>query len=413
MFDWLFKKKEDRSILEADALSAALSGSSEDYRIDKKEALNIPAVASAVEFVAGTISTLPVRMYQREDGKIHEVEDDYRCRLLNKETGDILDAVQFKKALVTDYLLEGAGYAYIEKKGNTISSIYYVENGVVSPCKNADPVKKQVEFLINGKRYEDYEIMRATRMSGDGATGIGILDQNPVLFHAMYNALKYENTSTNSGMKKGFLKSKYKLGQEQLDKLKNAWRKLTANNNSNDVMVLNEGLDFEAANSTATETQLNENKKVNTNLVYSMFGLSSALFEPPSNGVNEIFLACVKTGILPVLAALENAFNKFLLLEREKKDMFFLFDASSILKMTMLERYQGYEIALKNGWLQVDEVRKLENMPPLGLDFVKLGLADVLYNPKTKEVYTLNTNAAYKLGDQPQPGGNLQGKEGT
>lgn len=405
MLEWLFgKKKEDRSILDVDELGAFLkSGSPDDYHISKREALNIPAVASAVDFIAGTISTLPVKMYRKEYGQIREMEDDYRCRLLNRETGDVLDAVQFKKALVTDYILEGAGYAYIERSGNHIDGIYYVDNSAVSPCRNMDPIHKQVEFLINGRRYEDFEIMRATRMSVDGADGIGILDQNPVLFYAMYNALKYENSSTNSGMRKGFLKSKYKLGQEQLDKLKEAWRKLTANNNSNDVMVLNEGLDFEAANSTATENQLNENKKVNTNLVNSMLGLSSNLFASPSN---EVFLTSVKTGILPILAALENSFNKFLLLEREKDELFFLFDASSILKMTTLERYQGYEIALKNGWLQVDEVRKMENMPPLGLDFVKLGLADVLYNPETKEVYTLNTNAAYKLGDNPQ------GKEG-
>ena len=55
----------------------------------------------------------------------------------------------------------------------------------------------------------------------------------------------------------------------------------------------------------------------------------------------------------------------------------------------------------------------MENMAPLGLDFVKLGLGDVLYDPELKQVYTLNTNAAYKLGEQPQIGGNLQGKEGT
>ena len=411
MFEWLFKKKKDRSVLDVDDLSAVLKcGSMDDYHISKQEALNIPAVASAVEFIAGTISTLPVRMYSHSGGEVREVENDYRCGLLNRETGDILDAVQFKKAFVTDYLLEGAGYAYIERNGNRVDSIYYVDNRVVSPCKNTDPVKKQVSFLINGKLYKEYEIMRATRMSGDGASGIGILDQNPVLFYAMYNALKYENTSTNSGMKKGFLKSKYKLGQEQLDNLKEAWRKLTANNNSNDVMVLNDGLDFEAANSTATETQLNENKKVNSNLVNSMLGLSSSLFSAPTN---ETFLTSVKTGILPVLAAMENAFNKFLLLEKEKGDLFFLFDASSILKMTTLERYQGYEIALKNGWLQVDEVRKMENMPPLGLNFVKLGLADVLYDPKQELVYTLNTNAAYKLGQAPAGGNKFQGKEGT
>ncbi len=409
MFDWLFKKKEDRSVLDIDDLSAILQSGNETYSITKAEALNIPAVAAAVNFVAGTVATLPVKLYQRKDGQIHEAENDYRNVLLNRETGDILDAVQFKKAFVTDYLLNGVGYAYIDKIGNKINGIYYVENGVVSPCRNEDPVKKAVEFLINGKRYKEHEIMRATRMSLDGATGIGLLNQNPVLFSAMYNALRYENSSINSGTKKGFLKSKYKLGQEQLDNLKKAWRKLTANNSSNDVMVLNEGLDFEAASSTAAETQLSENKQTNSNLVNAMLGLSSNLFDTPTY---ETYLTSIKSGILPVLADLESSFNKFLLLEKEKSDHFFLFDASSILKSSMLERYQGYELALKNGWLQVDEVRKMENMPPLGLDFIKLGLGDVLYDTKTEQVYTLNTNAAYKLGEQPQPGGNLQGKEG-
>ena len=387
-------------MLDIDDISAILqSGGSESYHISKREALNIPSVAAAVEFVSGTISTLPVKLYQKTDGVIKEVENDYRCDLLNRETGDVLDAVQFKKALVVDYILEGAGYAYIERSGNRITGIYFVDNQQVSPCKNQDPIKKQVEFLIAGNRYKEYEILRATRMSADGVSGIGVLDQNPVLFFAMYNALRYENSSANSGMRKGFLKSKYKLGQEQLDKLKNAWRKLTTNSSSNDVMVLNEGLDFEPANSTATETQLNENKRTNGDMVNAMFGLSSQLFAAPTS---ETYLSSVKAGILPVLSALENAFNKFLLLEKEKGTFFFLFDTASILKMTTLERYQGYEIALKNGWLQVDEVRKMENMPPLGLDFVKLGLADVLYNPVTKQVYTLNTNAAYTLGDNPQ-----------
>ena len=42
--------------------------------------------------------------------------------------------------------------------------------------------------------------------------------------------------------------------------------------------------------------------------------------------------------------------------------------------------------------MQIDEVRYREDLEPLELDFIKLGLQDVLYNPKTKEIYTPNTN---------------------
>ena len=34
--------------------------------------------------------------------------------------------------------------------------------------------------------------------------------------------------------------------------------------------------------------------------------------------------------------------------------------------------------------MQIDEVRYLENLEPLGLNFIKLGLQDVLFNPQTK-----------------------------
>ena len=38
-------------------------------------------------------------------------------------------------------------------------------------------------------------------------------------------------------------------------------------------------------------------------------------------------------------------------------------------------------------------------MPPLGLNFIKLGLNDVLYDSKTKQIYTPNTDSHAKIDD--------------
>ena len=60
----------------------------------------------------------------------------------------------------------------------------------------------------------------------------------------MYNSLKYEeNLVLTGGNKKGFVKSARKLSQEAIDALKNAWRKLYRNSSEN-VVILNDGLDF-------------------------------------------------------------------------------------------------------------------------------------------------------------------------
>lgn len=65
----------------------------------------------------------------------------------------------------------------------------------------------------------------------------------------------------------------------------------------------------------------------------------------------------------------------------------------------MLSRYQAYAVGLQNNFLQPDEVRYKEDMPPLGFNYIKLGLNNVLLDPNTGVIYTPNTNKTVKMGE--------------
>ena len=67
----------------------------------------------------------------------------------------------------------------------------------------------------------------------------------------------------------------------------------------------------------------------------------------------------------------------------------------------MKERFDAYKTALDANFMQIDEVRYAEDLEPLGLSWVKLGLQDVLYDPKTKRIYTPNTNKTSTMEEQP------------
>lgn len=95
---------------------------------------------------------------------------------------------------------------------------------------------------------------------------------------------------------------------------------------------------------------------------------------------------------MPILARFECAINRVLLLEAEKGGKFFAFDTSDMLKADIEKRFAAYEIASKNGFMQIDEIRAKENLPAFGLDFIKLGLQDVLYYPGDHKIYTPNMN---------------------
>ena len=58
----------DESSLDT-ALRAALGGQA----VTVQNALNIPALSGAVEFIAGTVASLPVRLYRTENGRTEEI----------------------------------------------------------------------------------------------------------------------------------------------------------------------------------------------------------------------------------------------------------------------------------------------------------------------------------------------------
>lgn len=411
LLNFLGFKREKRSLenpAETPEGLADLLLSGTDMQASREEALTLPAVTACLQFITGAVSGMPVRLYRRMGNGGKEEIEDYRTQLLNRETGDTLDAVQFKRALVTDYLLDGAGYAFVNWQRNKIKSVHYVAFDNVSALTNADPVFKEVNYWVNGQRYDDYQVLRILRDSDDGMEGHGILKENQALFSTMFKTLRYEHSTIGSGAKRGFLKSSKHLDAGILRSLRLAWAKLFSGDNS--VVVLNDGLDFQEIGTTATENQLVDNKTLNNNSVYAIFGIPTGLFS--ENPTSETYLQAIRTAVLPVARAIENALNKFMLLESEKGNLFFTLDSSAITEADTMTRYQCYEIGLKNSWLTVDDIRKKENMLPVGMDSIKLGLDTVLYDPKSGEIYTPNTGVKANINETaetPPKASNLKG----
>ena len=353
--------------------------------IGKAEALNISAVARCVNLISDTVSMIPIKLYKEEmvNGKRKTVEiEDSRCDLFNYDTKDTLDGVQFKKALVRDYLLDGNAYAYINKRRNLVKSLHYVDCDHVLINQNFDPIFKDYNIMVYGKTYKPYEFLKILRATRNGARGIGIIEENQEFLKAAYLTLKFEQSLVSTGgSKKGFIKAEKKITKEAMDSLKRAWRELYCNTENN-VIVLNDNLDFKEASSTSTEMQLNENKTSLNNSILDIFNI-------PVNFNWETF---IKTAIMPILTTIECALNRDLLLEKEKKSFYFAFDTKEITKGDIKTRFEAYKTALESNLMQIDECRYMEDLEPLGLNFIKLGLQDVLFNPVTKEVYTPNTN---------------------
>lgn len=347
--------------------------------------------------IGSTVASLPIKLFYQDEKGVQEIHDR-RTYLLNADTGDTLDPIQMKKAVIKDYYLGHGGYIYIDRSGTFVRSLRYVDESRVSFYTNTDAIFKDYQLSVDGRRFERYDFIELLRNTKNGAYGIPITEEKKTLFNTAYNTLKYENMIVSTGgNKKGFLTTAHRLSADAITALKTAWKNLYANNSDN-VVVLNEGMDFKESSNTSVEMQLNENKKANDAGICKAFTVPYSMLSGPMTEEDE--KRYIKYTIPPVMDAIETALNRYLLLETEKSNYFFQFDTTELNKADIDKRYACYKTAIDSGFMMLDEVRAKENLPNLGLNFVKLNLADGLYYPADGTVYTLNTDSKIKMSNR-------------
>lgn len=365
-------------------LSTIIKGGS----ISRSQALSIPSVASDVDFISNCIAAMPVKLYRRKDKRVEEITDDPRVRYLNSDTGDTLDAFQMKKAIVTDYLLGKGGYCFIQRNKNDVTGLYYVQDDYIVINYDYQPIYKTYIIYVYENQYQPYEFIKLLRNTQNGAWGTGVIEELNQALDMAYQTMLYQlGLVKTGGNKRGFLKSDTKLTKEAMTALKSAWSRLYANNTDN-VVVLNKGLDFKEASNTSVEMQLNETVDKLDSQIDKIFHIS--------NDFNDTF----KFAIYPIVKAFETALNRDLLLEKEKSKLFFEFDVKEIVKADIKSRYEVYRMSKECQMTTINERRRMENLNDIeGGDVIDLGLGSVLYDVKTHKYYTPNTDTTSDGGE--------------
>ena len=392
----------------ADVL-VSLTGSEEPVTV--KTAMQIPMICRCVNMIAGAVAMLPVKLYRRTENGVEEITDDRRLDILNRDTGDTMNADYMRAAWVRDVLLTGSGYSYIEHRSGRPYKLYYVPSEEVCRVVNrVDPIHKTYRYTIGGNIIEPWQMLKILRNTDGYGGGKGILDENTEMIGTAYSLIRYQKKQiSNGGAKRGILRT-HGLKEDVINKIKAKWAALWgARNDTDSMFIINASdVDFKEMSSTSVDMQLNQTQETIDKELMKLFGTSDGLLTEET----------VKNAVLPVIDIIEAALDSDLLLEREKKDMYFAFDTRELTRGDINQRYQAYATALSQNFMQLDEVRAMEDLPPLGINFVRLGLNDVLLDPRTGQIYTPNTNQYAAMGESaPVPltsgdvGGNIDTEE--
>lgn len=361
--------------------------------VNRNSILSLSAVASAIELISSTISTLDFKLYKKiNKTKIEEIEDDNRLYLLNVEPNYLMNSTQMKKAIVQDIILDGNAYVNIEKVRNEIKTLNYLESRNLNVVLDTEPIHKDAKISIQGENYEVYDFIIATLNTLDGVQGKGILKNNRDLLALALLVQTYLNKNFKSGGgRKGVWKSEKKIGDTEFKQFKQDAKDVQETDAN---IVLNSNINYTPLSNTNRDMQILEIKQF-------IAAELRMLFNIPGKLDNDGFKSFIKIVLNPIINSIESAVNKALLLEDEKKQgYFFKLDVNELTRADIDTRFLAYKTSLDAGIESVNEIRMKENLELVdGMDIHKMTIGQALYNSKDGSWFVPNTGVTTKDGE--------------
>lgn len=342
-------------------------------RVTPETALQSTVVLACCRILAESISSLPLHVYRRgEDGTKVIARDIPLYRVLSFAPNSWQTKFEWVEQLVMTLCLWGNSYTQI-KSG---------KYGAVSELINLHPSRMDVERLENGRlrySYTNPETGRLERYTQDQIMHVrwtpeqdGIKGMVPVevareaiaLARACeIHASKYWANSARPGV---VLQTEGSLSAEAAERLRDNWERLHRGvSQSWRTAVLTNGLKAEPLGFTQEQSQFIDSRRFQSEEIARVYRLPLHLVQGQSGGNLEVAgQEFVTYTLVPWLKRIESAISRSLIYN---DDLFVAeFDVRGLLRGDSNTRAGYYSTMTNLGVLSINEVRRLENLPPLG-----------------------------------------------
>lgn len=326
-------------------------------------AMNLSAVYRAVELISNSIATLPIKILISDESGNNEAEKHpLNYVFSDRNTDNLISKFTLFKLLVQSVLLRGNGFALIERKGDRVNSLRYLEPNDVQIV--FDKVRNTLYYdvpLIK-KRVEPQDMLHFVMFSYDGIKGLSVL-QNAArslsIAHASENAAK--GFFDNGMMINGILKVQGPVNQKQREDLRAAWNE-TYTANGSGIAILQGNMDYQTIQLSAKESQMLESRQFSVTDIARFFGVSPILLGDLSAKTNLNTFEALQNDFLvhtlqPYIVMIENELNRKLLKQSET-NLSITLETNEILRIDKAAQSNYYSTLISSGVLSINEVRK-------------------------------------------------------
>jgi HK97 family phage portal protein len=332
--------------------------------VTTSDALSLASVYRSVSIIATAMKQLGIHVY-RDDVEVTPTP------LVIRQPDIRVTREVWMEQTINSMALAGNAYWLIGRNGRGETVNLEVLNPFDVMIQTDDYGNAQFYTYRGVTRYELNQIQHLAMMRVPGNVyGLGpIQSAQKELLNARDTRDYASQWFTDSGIPNGVLKSDQMLSPDQAHSAKEAWN-LTAGA-KNGVAVLGNGLTYQPMYLNPRDSMFIEAQAFNVQQIARLFGIPAGMLLASVDGNSMTYqnmeqeqMGFVRYTLSQYIVEIESALSHLL-----TRGTMVKINVDSLLRSDTLTRYQAHAIAIASGWMTIDEVRAIEDLPTVGGDF--------------------------------------------
>lgn len=337
-------------------------------------AMGLSAVYACVRVLSQTVSHLPLVLYRHAGDTRLPAESDKRFLLLKERPNEWQTSLEFRELLQKDVELRGNGYAYIVRGvGGVAVELIRMHPDCVAVDQDAATLALKYTYTRkDGKRteLERRNVFHLRGMGDDGVTGISPVRQHrntigDALGLQTHGSKFFKNGARPSGVLDQ--EAGTKLSPESKKSLKEDFDDAYSGaENAFKTLILPGGVTYKPLSISMEDAQYIESRKLSVSEIARIYGVPphkiGDLEKATFSNIEHQALEFVVDAIVPRVTRWEQAIKRDLL--AEDQNLYAKHNLSALLRGDAKSRAEALQIQRRNGVINANEWRELEDMNP-------------------------------------------------
>lgn len=343
-----------------------------ESKIGTSSAMKYSAVFACNRVLSETLASMPAMEYRKKpDGTREHTTETAAYDILHNQPNDEMAPFSFKESLMGAINLGGNAVCQrLLNPSGELRGLYPLQDVKIS----RDNGVLQYAVLSDSKRpvLSRKDVFHIPGISLDGVIGM-----SPISYvaEAIKLGLSYERFGVefykNGAHSSGAFSVPGELKEEAYNRLKKSLAEnYTGLRNTGKPLLLEGGLTYQPFTINPVDAQLIENKRFQIEDICRIYRvplhLVQDLTRSTNNNIEHQSLEFIMYTMLPHFKRWEENINMQLLSPSERRAGYYIeFNVAGLLRGDMKSRSEAYAIARQWGWMSVNDIRRLENMPPI------------------------------------------------